>query len=201
MVKGQSRKGVLPDKPTLPPELAPLGGVLFWGMTVISCYYLVDEVGERYIVYDLEHNSNFTHDQAVAAAEHITNEGAIEAGRFVDSFCAPAPCIYEGLAELANYIEAIFEAKDNTNAYDPNEGDIPDDMLPGHPRRFRSVGDGGGSPGGFFIGRPGPGQGVATGSGNGNGNGDVTLGPCRVYGPVGFDAFGNPVWGWYEVPC
>jgi hypothetical protein len=189
--KSPGRKGVLPNKPTLPPELARFAGVLGWGMTVVSCYWLVDEVGERYIIYDLEHNSNFTHDEAVAAAEHITAEGAEEAGRFVDSYSIVPLPFWEHLAKLANFIEALIEASDNDpNAYDPNEGDIPDNMRGGPGRVFPNDG---GMPGGHFIGTPGPGQGT--------GNGNVTIGPCYIFGPIGVDALGNVIYGWYPSPC
>jgi hypothetical protein len=208
MVKRPPRKGIpgLPVKPTLPPELEPIAGALGWGLVIIGWYIIIDEAGERMIVTDLQDHSNFTHDQAIAAAEHITREGSIEAGQMIDQVnnLMGLPGVAEGLFTLANYIEEIYDAKDYDPAdYDPNEGYIPDRMLPGpgHRRPIRSVGDGGGVPGGgFFTGRPGPGQGVATGNGN-NGNGGVTIGPCSVFGPIDFDALGNPIWGWYTVPC
>jgi hypothetical protein len=172
----------------LPPQLAPYARALGMLTVIGTGYVLIDEFSEAYIVRDLQ-QSGFTHDQAVAAAEHITNEGHRAAASFL---CSVPDCYFKDIAEFLIFLEAVRDAKDYDPAdYDPNEGDIPNSMIPGAGRSFPD--DGGGIQG-RIIGRPGPGQGESS-------KPVVTFGPCWVYGPVGVDQFGNPILGWYQIPC
>lgn len=136
--------------PELPPELARFGRVIRFGSLLLTGLILLDTGLEHLVVYDLTHNSNFTHAEAEAAAEYISDESALAAGRLVDELIdRPLEAPYETLAKIANFLEELVESNDRS-AYNPNEGDLPGGIGGGGPR----TNDGG--LGGNVIGGGGP---------------------------------------------
>lgn len=153
--------------------LGPLPAIWF----LVNMNLLGDDILEYYLIDVQVNQFNINEEDAEHNADYLTDKLRL----VLDPVCWNNDiCI----GSILNWLEKVKEHR-HKGREDERNG------------RRRPLPVGGDDPYGNFIGTPGPGEGAATGKGS---KPNVTT-FCWVYGPIGIAPNGEPVYGWYSIPC